>query len=320
MRTTTSGPGGVERSCRRLGPRVALVALAVALSCPVGVGHARAAAAAPPVYVITFPAEVAYIAFLPVPGKGDLFDLDLRIEVVLPQACGDRLAGLMRREGGRPEGADVYDVVLERQPVGECKKDATRIGARYTVRMRVPEQATRELTIGARVLRVGRVGNAITVDGQAPVGDVAGAPPTAPPVLLVAGAVEGATLKTATPLMAGALAVQLEVTARWPRCAEAPLGLLGHGDASSRFVLDRFVPVARLALDGSCAGAAGAGGPGGVGGAGKGGAGRAGGAGGTIERRDLVRTTVRLPRGAQTLEITVGAKKLQVSGPAPEAR
>jgi hypothetical protein len=281
------------------------------MACPVGVGHAQAAEPAPPVYVLTSPAAVAFIAFLPVPGKGDLFDIDLRTEVVLPQSCGDRLAGLMRREGARPDAADVYDVVLERQPVGDCKKDATRIGARYTVRMRVPDQATRELTIGPRVLRVGRKGDVITVDGEAPTGDVPGAPPTAAPVLLVAGEVKSAEVKVATLLAAGALATSLDIVARWPRCAEPPLGMIGHGDASSRFVLDRFVPVARLALDGSCAGAAGAGGPGGAGGAGK------AGAGSTIERRDLVRTTVRLPRGAQGIEITVGSKKLQVTGPAP---
>jgi hypothetical protein len=267
--------------------------LAGAVVYPVEVGHAQAAEPAPPVYVLTSPAAVGFIAFLSVPGKGDLFDVDLRTEVVLPQACGDRLAGVMRRDGGRPEGADVYDVVLERQPVGECKKDATRIGARYTVRLRVPDQATRELTIGPRVLKVVRKGDAITVDGQEPSGDVPGAPPTAPPVLLVAGEVAGVKLKAATPLVGGALAAQLEVTARWPRCAEPPFGLLGHGDASSRFVLDRFVPVARLALDGSCAGAKAT--------------------GGTVERRDVVRTTVRLPRGAQALEISVGGKKLQVT-------
>jgi hypothetical protein len=306
MKTTTSGrPRCREKPCqngRRRAPALALpiaIVSAMALGCPVGTGPTWAAEPAPPVYVVTFPAEVAFIAFLPVPGKGDLFDIDLRTDVVLPQACGDRLAGLMRRDGLRPNAADTYDVVLERQPVGECKKDATRISARYTVRMRVPDQAPRALAIGPRNLRVARTGDAITVDGQAPLGDVPGAPPTAPPVTLVAGEVQGATLKTVTPLVGGALATSLEVTARWPKCAQAPLGLLGHGDASSRFVLDRFLPVARVALDGRCATGTGSG----------------GGTAGTVERRDLLRTTIRLPRGARELEIAVGSRKLQVSGP-----
>src|SRR5437773_3042809 len=98
---------------------------------------ARAAAPAPspatpppPLYVIALPAAYSFIAWLPVEKAPDAVDLDLRVEVVQPMDCGDRIAGLLRRGGPRLDGPDAYDVVVERKAVGECRKDAKRIGAR----------------------------------------------------------------------------------------------------------------------------------------------------------------------------------------------
>src|SRR5437867_1051553 len=77
-----------------------------------------APSAAPPVYVVALPAAVSLVAWLPVKKAPDLADLDLRVEVVLPADCGDRIAGLLR------ESDAAYQVVVERHAAGECGKKA----------------------------------------------------------------------------------------------------------------------------------------------------------------------------------------------------
>ena len=127
------------------GPRRSLLALGMACA---ALGPARAAeppatpATAPPVYVLALFVNVEFIAVLPVAGAPDLFDIDLRSQVVLPLGCGDKVAGLLRKGGPRLDGADAWDVVLERRAVGDCNKDATRVGARWTIRMRMRRSPT----------------------------------------------------------------------------------------------------------------------------------------------------------------------------------
>ncbi len=206
---------------------------------------------APSVYVMALPANVALIAV--VPRDKDLFDLDLRVEVVLPLGCGDRMAGLLRHGGASLDGPDDFDAVLERRAAGECKKEPSRVAARWAIRMRLPDGATRDLTIGSRAFKVARAGAKVTLDGQPPEGDVPGAPPTAAPATLVIGDVTEAKLTTAKALPGSAgTAVEVTLAARWPKCAGPLLGLLGRGDASSKFALDRFTPIALAPLDGSC--------------------------------------------------------------------
>ncbi len=93
--------------------RLALALLALAAPSPAS----EPPPAPPSVYVVALPAAVSLVAWLPAPAK-DLIDLDLRTEVVLPNNCGDRVAGLLKRDGARLDGAEVYDVVLERKAVG----------------------------------------------------------------------------------------------------------------------------------------------------------------------------------------------------------
>ena len=250
--------------------------------------HAHATEA-PPVYEMALPANVVFVAFLA--KGGDLFDLDLRAEVVLPLTCGDKVAGLLRLDGPRLDGADAYNVVLERHPVEKCKKDATRIGARWAIRMRIPDGQTRELLIGPRALAIARKKDVITLDGTEPMGDLPGAPATADPATLVLGDVTTAKLISVENVAPGDFAVAIEVSARWPKCAGAPLGMLASGDAASKFALDRFTPLARAPLDGTCAKA-------------------------TTERKATVRATLRLPKSGAA-KIKVGAQELSVAAPAP---
>ncbi|MSP63218.1 MAG: hypothetical protein EXR72_23335 [Myxococcales bacterium] len=212
---------------------------------------------APPVYVTALPAAAFLVAFLPVAPAGkekNLFDVDLRVEVVLPRGCGDKLAGLMRQGGAKLDGSDAYDVVLERRTGGECSKDATRIGARWAIRMRVPDGATRELVVGGRSFQVARTGAKLTLDGEPATGDVPGAPPTAAPATLITGTVTAAeaTFSRALPGSPPPSVVDIAVSAKWPKCAGPLLGLLGRGDAASHFSLNRFEPLASAPLDGSC--------------------------------------------------------------------
>jgi hypothetical protein len=198
------------------------------------------------------PTRIELVAVLPVEKSTDLFDLDLRVEVVLPRGCGEKMAGLMKRNGATLDGEDAYDALLERPKVvavADCKKDASRVGARWAIRMRLPDGQTRDLTIGERVHKVARAGAAITVDGEAPQGDVPGAPPTAAPATFVTGRVASAR---ATP---AAQAIDLDLTAKWLKCVGKSVGVLGRGDTASKFALVHFEPVAIAPLDGSCTGA-----------------------------------------------------------------
>ena len=209
----------------------------------------------PPTFVRMLPVGVSLIAVLPVDGKGDLVDLDLRIEVVLPLGCKDQVAGLARRGGPRLDGADAYDVIVERPSVGECGKQPTRIGRRWAIRMRVAEGTTAPLTIGEAVHQVARQGGKVTLDGEPPAGDLPGAPPTDPPRTLTVGEVATAKLLAIRPLPGegrSSAVLDFAVETRWPRCVKGPLGLLGRGDAASKFALAYFQPLAVAPLDGSC--------------------------------------------------------------------
>jgi hypothetical protein len=207
---------------------------------------------APPIYMQVLPAAVSLVAWLPVEREKDQVVLDVRVEAVLPRGCGDALAGLMRRAGPTVEGPDEWDVVLERHPVGECKKEAVRVGARWPVRMRLPDGATRRLTIGERALQVARAGTKVTLDGAPPVGDLPGAPPTAAPASLVVGEVQAARVAGARRLDQETRSVTIHATVRWPKCAGAPLGWLGRGDAGSHFRINHFEPIARAPIDAGC--------------------------------------------------------------------
>jgi hypothetical protein len=210
---------------------------------------------APTVYVLALPAAASLVAFLPVEKSPDRFDLDLRVEVVLGTNCGDKVAGLMKRNGATLDGDDAYDVVLERKAVGECKKDAARVGTRWAIRTKIADGATRSLSIGERTWKVARAGDKITLDGEPATGDVPGAPPTAKPATFVTGEVTAAKELRgwAVPKQAGYTAVfELEVSAKLPKCAAAPIGLLARGDASTKFALTHFEPLAIAPLDGSC--------------------------------------------------------------------
>lgn len=234
-------------------PRLALITL---LLLP-RLALAEAVSEVPTTYVLALPAAVSLVAWLPVVAdkRGrDLIDLDLRIEVVLPLGCGDQVAGLARRGGARLDGADAWDVIVARRSVGECKRDPTRVARRWAIRMRLPEAASRELVIGERGLKVARRDGKVTLDGEPPTGDVPGAPPTDPPRTFVVGAVTAAQI-TAARGVAGepaASTLEIDLAARWPRCAGPALGLLGRGDAASKFRLAYFDPIAVAPLDGAC--------------------------------------------------------------------
>ena len=210
----------------------------------------------PPTFILALPAAVSLVAFLPVRDarEKDLFDLDLRVDVVLPKGCGDRLAGLLKRGGPVLDHGDAWDAILERRNAGECKKEPSRVGARWAIRMRVPDGATRDLTLGERVLKVSRTGAKILLDGEEATGDVPGAPATAAPATLLVGAVTSATVTStsAIPTIPGAAVVAIDLAATWPKCAGAVIGLLARGEVASHFALDRFEPLAVAPLDGRC--------------------------------------------------------------------
>jgi hypothetical protein len=276
---------------------VACASPALAAPSAPAAGSTKPAAPTPPPPVIlgALPARIEFVAWLPVEKAADQLDLDLRVEVVLPRSCGDKLLGLFRRSGPRLDAPDVYDPILVRNSTGECGKDAVRIGAREAIRMRIPDGQTRELQIGERVVRVTRKGKDVTVDGEGPQGDVPGAPPTARPSALVAGEVTAAKVtsakRLADPWVVGA---DVQVTAKWPACAGAPVGFLGRGDASTHYALTRFEPIARAALDEPCKSDA--------------------------SRTAVVPLTVRAPLKAAEQAITVGGVALSVKpGVAPPA-
>jgi hypothetical protein len=105
------------------------------------------------------------------------------------------------------------------------------------------------------------------------------------PSLLVAGEVKEATVRALNPLSDGAWEAVLGLVARWPACAGEPLGLLGQGSAASRFVLDHFVPLARVEVGQRCAAK-------------------------PTERKTLLATTVRVPPGVTAHAIALGTKRL----------
>jgi hypothetical protein len=210
---------------------------------------------APPVYVVALPASVSLIAWLPVKDAPDQVVLDLRVEVVEPANCGDRVAGLLHRGARGDEHGASYDVVVERRS-GACTQRPARIGARTAIRFPVADGARRRLEIGPTTVEVARDGGKVTLDGQPPQGDVPGAPPTARPTELVMGSALEAKLLGSGPVEAEPLArtVRLQVKSRAPSCAGAPIGLLARGDASTRFALLRFEPLARVPQDEPCRG------------------------------------------------------------------
>lgn len=253
-------------------------------------------AKAAPTYVLVLPANVAFVAFLPVDAaKGkDLFDLDLKVEVVEPRSCGDKVAGLLRAGGPRlveGDGPDEYQVVVARNAAGDCKKEATRIRARWAIRTRVVDGKTRKLVIGDRELTVARKGNDLTLDGQAPAGDDPGAPPTADPATFVTGEVSSAKLGAVTRAPDGqAATIDLTVGARWPKCAAAPLGFLARGSAATKFLLTDLAPVAIAPLDGSCGKA-------------------------TVEKTTPLVTIAHVAANATDVELHVGSKAVAVKLP-----
>ena len=248
-----------------------------------------------PVFIAALPAAVSFVAWLPVDKQPDLVDLDVRVEVVLPHGCGDTIAGLLRHDGPRLEGDDDYDVVVRRNAVGECKKDAVRIGDRASFRFRVADGQTRTLTIGGRTIKVARQGKTLTLDGEEAGGDVPGAPATAPPSTLVYGEVASASVLSARRIAGtpDSTDVDLQVSAKWPTCAGPPLGLLGRGDAETHFALARFLPLARAPFDAPCKG--------------------------TATRAAPIRAVIRVPHKEGQLAITVGATPLTVKPAAAPA-
>lgn len=207
---------------------------------------------APPTFLQVLPAAVSLVAWLPVEGERDEVVLDLRVEAVLPRGCGDKFAGLIRRAGPSVEGPDAWDVVLERPPIGECKKDPVRVGSRWPVRMKLPQGATRSITLGERTLQVARAGDKVTLDGEPPAGDLPGAPPTGAPATLVLGQVEEAKVTGSHKLDPDTRAVFLHASVRWPKCAGAQMGWLGRGDAGSHFRVTHFEPLARAPIESGC--------------------------------------------------------------------
>lgn len=249
---------------------------------------AEAPPAQPPLFVTALPATVVLVAWLAVEKAPDQVDLDLRVEVVLPSNCRDRIAGLLRQTSGD----DPWAVVVERNPVGACAKEPSRIAARQAIRVRLPVDGARELRFGDRSLKLARDRRGVTLDGERPAGDVPGAPPTGRPVALVAGAVTAAKLSVEKRIEGepGAALDEFAVEARWPVCAGAPLGFLASGDASTHFALTRFQPIARLPLDERCAG--------------------------TASRRSRLSALLRFPKGEPTIEARVGDRRFTLSKPA----
>lgn len=229
-----------------------VLALGVLLARP-----AVADEAAPTLYVKALPADVSMVAFLPVEGGAnarDLFDIDVRVEAVLPMDCGDRVAGLTKQGDGRDDD-DKYDLVLERHSLSECQQDAKRIGARWTVRMHLPDHEKRSLTIGDRASEIAREGKNVLFNGQPPTGDVPGAPPTAAPTLWVTGKVLGARVagsRAVRPPPRYAAVFAINVDAKWPSCAARPVGFLAHGDVRAKFAFNHFDPIALAQGDGPC--------------------------------------------------------------------
>ena len=215
----------------------------------------------PTVFTTALPAHVSFIASLPVAKSPDEVDLDLRVEVVLPAACGDQVAGLLSRgapNASKPGAADYYEAVIVLHEVGECKKEATRIGARTAIRMKLPDRQTRELSIGALSMKVARAGDQVTIDGNPPEGDLPGAPPTARPGALVLGDVTAAKAISAARITGHPRTARADVTvtAKWVSCAGPPLGFLASGDAKTHFALTHFEPLARAPRDEPCKGTA----------------------------------------------------------------
>lgn len=212
-------------------------------------------------YSVALPVAASLVAWLPVAGHADEVDLDLRVEVVLPHGCGDRLAGLLVRDAGATHDGAGYEVVIARPAGVVCAKEAKRVSARTAVRLKLAAGTTRALRLGQLRLQVARAAarsaagvEGVTLDGAGPTGDVPGAPPTARPQVLVLGAVRGVKM-AGTETVAGeahAVAATLDVRASWPRCAEAPLGFLGSGDASTGFAITHFQPIAVQPQDEPC--------------------------------------------------------------------
>lgn len=203
-------------------------------------------------YSVVLPVAASLVAWLPASGQADAVDLDLRVEVVLPHGCGDRLEGLLLRDAGDDAS---YEAVVGR-PTGLCTKEAKRVSARTVIRIKLAPDATRTLRLGQLRLQVARPPGSgdVTLDGAVPTGDVPGAPPTARPSVLVLGEVRAARLMD-TASVAGeahAVAATIGVQASWPRCAEAPLGFLGSGDASTGFAITHFMPLAVMPQDRPC--------------------------------------------------------------------
>src|SRR2546430_17436069 len=101
---------------------------------------ARAAAPAPspatpppPLYVIALPAAYSFIAWLPVEKAPAAVDLDLRVEVVQPMDCGDRIAGLLRPGGPRLDRPGALHPGVARQAGGRGRQAAKRIRHRGLV-------------------------------------------------------------------------------------------------------------------------------------------------------------------------------------------
>lgn len=249
-----------------------------------------------PLYQMAVPAKVTLIAWLPVDKQPDMVDVDVRIEVVVPYSCGDRLAGVMRAGGAKLDGPDTWDVLIEHRPDPECKPEPTRMANRYTVRMKLPVGQKRDLTIGPTVMTVARTAQQVTLNGVAPEGDAPGAPPTAKPITLVLG--ESPSAKLVASDRDGndvdSARTVMTVTGRFPGCALTPIGLVARGDASTRFALTRYVPIAPVLLDRPCKEKP------------------------AVVTRELS-TLVRLPKGKNETKITVGASSIDVKvGPRPQ--
>lgn len=285
---------------RRLHPLPLLVACT--LIGPVAASVTLAASAPPspsprnePLHSMAIPAKVTLIAWLPVFKQPDWIDVDVRIAVVVPYSCGDRLAGIMRAGGARLDGPDAWDVVTEHRPAPDCTPSPTRMSNRYTVRMKVPDGQTRDLSIGPSIMKVARHGQTVTLDGVPPEGDVPGAPGTARPITLVTSEPSSVKLISAerdsNDIDSARVVVQLTTT--WPGCFMPPLGLLAKGDASTRFALSKYVALAPVPLDQPC---------------------KVKSAVGTHE----LSTLVRLPKGKNETRITVGKAPLTIKvGPRP---